>query len=539
MTAAPLLALACLLPAGANGMKFPPREATLWGSVVEWELTADPGGNPFDAEAAAVFTHADSGETVAAGLFHEPAPDPEAGGGGTYRFRFTGTRAGGWTLETTGDPALAGRAGRVTVRPNPDPRARGFLTAFGPQWGWSGTGAAVAPQFVMGKPPRAYLDRDGRVKTAAIEADVREFIDGHGFTGFHVPCDGDWFDGDDPDPRVYRALEALIVAVHERGGACHVWLWGSGSSEDGGRGPAGLAGGFLGEKDRRNLRYLAARLGPLPGWSLGYGFDTENGWASTEQLDDWKAFVEARTGWDHLLGARVGADEKGLFALRPRRRGRPKPPTDAGNRAPVSDEYVFWLGGDYVGYTGYRPLFPRYAADLLHRPDRPSFEEDRFRLRNSKQWSYKDYTAELTRRGLWHALMAGGVANVWGNLLPDDDRGGSRPYPPAVRDQIKTHARFWDGRLLRGMRGEYVGPELRLADAAGAHVMVYREDADLVRLDLTPPGGAAGGSLPAIAVDARAPYREIDLGELPPGPSTWQAPHRSDWAIAVGRFDRP
>ena len=533
MPAAPLLALACLVSA-APPDPFPPRTVARWAPALEWEVAAEVDGNPFDVEATATFTHADTGATHAATLFYDPDPD---GGGGVYKFRFTGTEPGESSFETAGDPALAGRAGAVTVteRPaadGPDPLGRGFLTHFGPQWGWSGTGEAVAPQFVMAKSPRSYLTRDGRVDADAVGADVREFIDGHGFTGFHIPCDGSWFDGENPDPRVYRALEALIVAVHARGGACHLWLWGSGSADDGGRGPVGLAGGFLSEKDRRNLRYLAARLGPLPGWSLGYGFDTENGWASPEQLDEWKAYVEARTGWDHLLGARVGADEKGLFALDPR---PPRPPSDAGNRAPVADEYVFWHGGDYTGYTGYRPLYPRYAAVMLHRPEKPSFEEDRFRLRDSDQWSYKDYSADLTRRGLWHALMAGGVANIWGNLLPSDDDGGSRPYPPEAKAQIKTHARFWDRRFLRGMRGEYVGPELRLSIPDGSRAVIYREDTDRVRFNA--PNGA-----PVVAVDARRPYEELRLTDLAPGPdgsATWRAPRVSDWAVAAGDFDRP
>ncbi|MAG93645.1 MAG: hypothetical protein CMJ48_07840, partial [Planctomycetaceae bacterium] len=42
--------------------------------------------------------------------------------------------------------------------------------------------------------------------------------------------------------------------------------------------------------------------------------------------------------------------------------------------------------------------------------------EDRFRIRHSKTYADKDYTMEMTRRGLWHSTMAGGVANIWGHL---------------------------------------------------------------------------------------------------------------------------
>ena len=158
-------------------------------------------------------------------------------------------------------------------------------------------------------------------------------------------------------------------------------------------------------------------------------------------------------------------------------------------------------------------------------------EEDRFRLRNRPDWAYKDYSAELTRRGLWHSAMAGGIANIWGNLLPTADEGGSRPYP--IKDQVKTYARFFEGRFLKEMETVYDGPELRLVTPEGTHAIVYREDADVVRLDLS----GMQEALPAVAVDAKAPYREIEVGPLAPGRHTWEAPYRSDWAIAIGTFD--
>jgi len=40
----------------------------------------------------------------------------------------------------------------------------------------------------------------------------------------------------------------------------------------------------------------------------------------------------------------------------------------------------------------------------------------------------------------------------------------------------------------------------------------------------------------AAAVDARAGYKEIDLGTLTAQKHTWKAPYKSDWAIAVGDF---
>ncbi|UCG58501.1 MAG: hypothetical protein JSU70_03130, partial [Phycisphaerales bacterium] len=38
----------------------------------------------------------------------------------------------------------------------------------------------------------------------------------------------------------------------------------------------------------------------------------------------------------------------------------------------------------------------------------------------------------------------------------------------------------------------------------------------------------------AVAVDTRKAYAELVLGGLSPAVRKWQAPYRSDWAIAVG-----
>ena len=47
---------------------------------------------------------------------------------------------------------------------------------------------------------------------------------------------------------------------------------------------------------------------------------------------------------------------------------------------------------------------------------------------------------------------------------------------------------------------------------------------------------ALAGPQKAVAVDALKPYKEIDLGTLEAAEQTWKAPHKSDWAVAVGRF---
>jgi hypothetical protein len=61
----------------------------------------------------------------------------------------------------------------------------------------------------------------------------------------------------------------------------------------------------------------------------------------------------------------------------------------------------------------------------------------------------------------------------------------------------------------------------------------YAENAESITMDLSDMDGRR----PAVAVDTKKQYREIEIGPLKPGKHTWKAPHKSDWAIAVGNFE--
>ena len=76
-------------------------------------------------------------------------------------------------------------------------------------------------------------------------------------------------------------------------------------------------------------------------------------------------------------------------------------------------------------------------------PGQPVMSEDRFRIRNEGR--SKDYDQTETRRGLWNSTMAGGAANIWGDLRPLPDSKGSLPYSNA--NQLLTYARFWKNRF--------------------------------------------------------------------------------------------
>ena len=133
--------------------------------------------------------------------------------------------------------------------------------------------------------------------------------------------------------------------------------------------------------------------------------------------------------------------------------------------------------------------------------------------------------------------MAGGVGAWW----------GAKETPPyTISEQMRGFARFWRDRFTLGMTpgepitpdatGEEAPPEvartLRMTDRAEWKFIFYVEEGDQVQIDLSD----SPCSLPGIAVDANAPYEEIELGYLGPELHTWRAPYVSRWAVAVGNF---
>ena len=64
------------------------------------------------------------------------------------------------------------------------------------------------------------------------------------------------------------------------------------------------------------------------------------------------------------------------------------------------------------------------------------------------------------------------------------------------------------------------------------HFVFFIEEADSVFIDLT----GMPGRQPVMVVDAKAQYREIDMGHLSAGTHTIDLSASSDWAVAVGQF---
>lgn len=362
---------------------------------------------------------------------------------------------------------------------------RGNVTTCGQMWCWE-DGTAFVPQLVMIGGPQVYWNGSG-VNTAAIDAEIQRFIVDHGFNGFHIPVYCRWWDINSnngkctnqmsgPDGHTFDVLTEIINRTYAAGGMVHLWMYGDSSRQ---QNPSSTFG-MNSATERAVLDEIAARLGGLPGWTIGYGYDIQE-WANRSAIEQWHNYLQSRMPMNHMMGAR-------------------------GNK----NTYSNWSNAlEYYSVEWHKPSYQDYVNHLANANGRPAFSEDRFRMRDRT----KDYSMDETRRGLWHSTLAGGVANIWGNLLNDDSantgEGTSLNYPNP--EQIRTYATFWNGRFNANMR--VCGPYC-LSD--GRITVLYGEDTKSLNFSGT-----------AVAVDTRLPYQQIQV-------SNGALPYVSDWAVVIG-----
>ncbi len=484
------------------------RKGVMW-ECMEWSIEdVSHSGNPFGVVARVTFTHGDSGNKRVTEMYYD--------GDDTWRFRFAGTRYGKWTFKTSSDVAdLDGRSGTVTISENPDRNVKGFLTHVGNKYAIQMTDETDLKGYLFNvymsrvKYP-AFLDEFG-TDPKQVEKKAKVCLEealANGFEIIFVHVNNNWFklgvrkhnkhDSENPDPAAFRVLERIIKTVHGSGGRVHIWAWGDESRK---WTPKGVPGGINGNVDRRLQRYIAARLGPLPGWTMGYGFDLHE-WTNTKQLNDWAAYVHEHLGWQHLLCAR-------------------------GHRLEGPDNINSYDGfGRNVELTttAHGPAnYHEIVEDMDGDKTRPHLYEER----HSYKRSGFNLDMEGTRRLLWWETMAGGIGGFFG-FYPDS------PYPYPNPEQLRTHYTFWhktsrfvlDMQRANGMsKDSYV-----LLARSGKNCVFYKEDASKIHMDLS----RMPESQPAIAIDTKKEYTEIDIGTLESKKHTWKAPYRSDWAIAVG-----
>lgn len=474
------------------------KSTALWAPYVEWSFDNPSfSGNAFDLEATATFVHQTSGETRTTGLFYD--------GGTTWKLRFTGTRTGEWQFTTSSaDADLNGQTGSVTVSPNTDPSITGFLTArngkFALQTGENGELRGMILQVHWGA-ERIFKDDFSDLPTdvrdygnASYITAMVQYLLQRGCNTLAINVNNQWFqagvdsytehNSSNPDLATFRAIEAAIVTAHRLGARIHFWKWGDEERQ------WSPAGGINGTADKRLQRYIAARLGPLPGWTMSYGFDLEE-WVNDGQLREWASNMHAHLGWPHLLMARSFANTA-LDVL-------------SNDNRPTASYY-------------------QDAVDAINNdPSRPHFYERRF-LYTRDHWDM-----ENTMQAFWDLAMAGGVGCSWGLFYWN---GSAPDY--SNPEQLRTHARFWRDRLqLDLQRANSLTDGYCLKNPANTNFIFYKRNATSVRMNLS----ALSGTQAVVAVDTKRDYAEIAVGNFSAQEMTWTAPYRSDWALAVGRFD--
>ena len=503
--------VACFQPP-AVATALGPQTITMYAPYAQFSLTnTSYTGNAFDLKAKATFTHHASGTQITTGMFYD--------GDTSWKFRFTGIQIGLWNFITTSeDPDLNGHTGSVTVLPNPDPTMEGFLTHHGNQFAiqkgndahLEGYSFTVFMNHKLGQENRWLFHQLGTDQQAAGNAWDR-YLDNafaNGFEVVHIYVANNWFSypeyssdehsNTNPDIHTFKILETCIQKAHARGGRVHIWAWGDHSR----KATPIEVGGINGRADRRVQRYIAARLGPLPGWTMGYGFDLWE-WTTLSQVEEWAAYLYDHFGWQHLLSARGWKVTS----------------------TPATIISYGSFGGDVVSTTAHGPKsYNEITNHLRSDTQHPHLYEERH--------SYKrpEFNLDMkgTRRLLWQQTMAGGMGGFFGFY-------DSSPHPYPHPEQLRTHYTFWHTkrRFVLGMTtANSLTNGYCLRDKEHKKYIFYGEDTLSLHMDLS----HMGANQPAVAVDLTAEYKEINIGVLSATKHTWTAPHRSDWAIAVGRF---
>lgn len=375
---------------------------------------------------------------------------------GQMKFRFTPSQAGNWKFSVGGSIDIS------AVQPD---YAKGFVVANGINWVRSATGEAFVPQYVMYN--RTDLDNG-----------LQEFVVEHGFTGFHITNLRDFLQNT-------SYFEAIVLKTYRLGGVTHFWIWGDRSRW---QTPStyGVDADVL-------YREIAARLGPLPGWTIGYGFDLYE-WASAEEIEQFRAFLHRSISYRHLVGGRGYKNEY----------------------RQISSNL------DYASWEWHQPTLADYKDHIKFAKGKPAFSEDRFRVRQPSRYPDKDYDFDMTRKGLWHSALSGGVANIWGHK--PKGRGYSQPYPN--KEAIRTYRRTIDLYFELGMSVEDNVLEGGSCLGADGHLLCYVENASKINFQT----GAPDAISKVLAIDTKKAYREIDINNRG---QVIKLPNISDWAILL------
>lgn len=507
-----LLAWALLLPQveaspALEPLKAGPEVALYQTVSLDFEYSGWQG-NPFDVVSLVTMVHLPSKQKRVTELVYL--------GQNRWQFRFTGTEQGEWRWRTLSEhAALNDLSGKITVTAQPDPLIKGFLTHRGNQFARPNhKGEMEGVLFFVWMNYVEYAT-DNQPQQSVALAQFKQasrfdaYLDDawkHGFdTVFVSVGEPDlWMRSNDvrakPNLETFELLDKLIVQAHRRGMRVHIWQW---KDESRGATPHRYAGGINGPVDRRLLRYIAARLGPLPGWSMSYGFDLHE-WVSSEEVNAWADYLHDHMGWDHLLASR------GYQLHR------------SGNNINSYDGYGrdVQLTTSYAGPKSYTEIRQHMEAD----DSRPHLYEERHTYGRPRH----DLDMEGSRRLLWWSAMAGGMGGFMGFFAEDSGAFGGYPYPKPK--QLKIFGDFWRQHWRLGLEVCNQNTNAYGLCADGRYLF-YRTAAKKIKFKLRD----VKGRVPVKALNT-VTGEWLDLGMRSGAFQEFVAPRRSDWVLAIGRF---
>lgn len=508
---------------------------------LEWAIgTTEFSGNEYDVAATATFTPRGGGTPITMPLFYA--------GSNTFKFRFTGPRVEVYdVLVTSAHAGLNGITTRADITSNPNADARGYLTSVANA---DGTGSfaylhgdAGTPRrtlynswmrwATMTSPPGANIISDVSSTAGTRATHIEALLDGmiaHGLQTFEIVIGHNFVQyprtstqtstNTTPSDTTFTILEDWLERAHARGLALHVWKW---LDNEAGGSAANLVDGINGYVDLRVQRYLVGRLGCFPNLTISYSYDLEE-WVTPEQVRAWRDNLQALSNVPRLLFAResqerypspvfdLGGDRLNVFSWD----GRPTNGTDI-------SEHTFW-------HDAQNPL------ELYAKPDGrpaglPMMYEGRFFINRPNRPSTYTYTEANTRRLLWQASMANGVASIIGSFKSPYDVDYAYP------ERFRTLTLFLGSRfhepldVVSSIDGVAVDGRA-LANTTGSLQVLYKENASSITVRV--PTGMSDVSV--IAQDTLAAHNEVNLGTYDAGTHTIQLGSTSDWAVAVGNF---
>ena len=493
------------------------KSSTMWAPYIEWSIENKTySGNPFDIIAKVRIKHQKSGKEHTTEMFYS--------GNDIWKFRFTGTEIGKWYFITeSNDLDLNGKTGSIKIKKNNNSDIKGFLTHSNNQYSiWTGNKPVLSAYRYMVYMNGIYFSSfDSKLGSMTFsDSPLLKFHDSIKINSYlndaktnsfeiiflhpgypHVWTDGSTIsNGENPRFKTFEILEKAIIQAHQRGMRIHLWMWGDQARK---ATPIPLEDGINGTIDKRLQRYIAARLGPLPGWSMGYGFDLHE-WTNQENLNEWASYLHSHFGWEHLLSARG-------FVLK------------EGNNINSYDGFGrnVPLHTTTHGPKGYLEVLEDMNSDtrLPHLyEERHSYLRGGFKL-----------DMDGTRRLIWWEMMAGGMGG-WFGFYPSKSKAyqGGYPYPKPA--QFRTAKQFWDKFYLLSMKPEFIDGNCVLSSSNDQQMILYAEDTDEVKLDLS----TFGGNLNGVAIDTKKEYQEIVINKLERKDNSWKSPYKSDWVIVLG-----